>query len=154
MALHGTWWPWWGRGRLHLLYKIKSSFGLSPYLGLPIDTKWKTAITKFRFSAHNLPIETGRYLGIPREQRFCPLCSSGMGSEGHYLTECDYPAFLEMRLPLYSSIMESNPVFESLSEAEKAVFLLNNPDPKIATNVGKLCHLVLDHFKDINSCRH
>ena len=141
------------RGRLHLFYNIKSDFGLSPYLGLPIDSKWKTAITKFRFSAHNLPIETGRYLNIPRYQRFCPLCSSGTGSEVHYLTECDYPAFSEMRASLYSSLKASNPTFVSLSEAEKAVFLLDNPDPKIATNVGKICDLVLDHFKDLNSSR-
>ena len=85
------------RGRLHLFYNLKSDLGLSPYLSLPINSKWKTAMTKFRFSAHNLPIETGRYLNIPRDQRFCPLCSSGIGSEVHYLTECDYPTFLEMR---------------------------------------------------------
>lgn len=39
------------------------------YLNFIRPNKYKYALSKFRLSSHNLKIETGRYYGIPREQR-------------------------------------------------------------------------------------
>ena len=85
--------------KLDLFCKLKSEFGMSPYLSSPIPSKSKIAISKFRLSSHNLPVETMRYLGLQRYQRLCPFCSTGVGNEIHYFTECDHPF-----LPNYAQI--------------------------------------------------
>jgi hypothetical protein len=35
---------------------------------------YKRALANFRFSGHDLKIETGRHLNIDREFRFCSFC--------------------------------------------------------------------------------
>ena len=74
-----------------LFYKtIKESITLEKYL-LFLPFKYRKALTKFRMSNHNLPIETGRHRGIPREKRICPICNlNSVGDEFHYITQCPY----------------------------------------------------------------
>ena len=51
---------------------------------------------KLRTSNHNLPVETGRWHSIPREERFCKLCDAKVvGDEFHYLFRCE--ALLQLR---------------------------------------------------------
>lgn len=66
---------------------IKSQHNLENYL-LRLLPKDRYTICKFRTSNHNLPIETGRWMGINREDRICSLCDSGIGDEFHYLFIC------------------------------------------------------------------
>ena len=35
-----------------------------------------------------LEIETGRYTGIPAEQRLCKLCKSDVGDEAYFIFTC------------------------------------------------------------------
>ena len=83
--------------KLDLFCKLKSEFGMSPYLSSSIPSKSKIAISKFRLSSHNLPVETMRYLGLQRHQRLCPFCSTGVGNELHYITDYDHPSFIKLR---------------------------------------------------------
>ena len=47
------------------------------------------ALAKFRMSAHQLKIETGRYQGLEENDRICLLCKSGeVESEIRFLMEC------------------------------------------------------------------
>ena len=51
---------------------------------------------KFRMINHKLPIESGRWKNIPRENRICTLCNvNAIGDEYHYIMECQY--FVEER---------------------------------------------------------
>ena len=44
---------------------------------------------KFRTCNHRLKIETGRYVNVPRVERFCDLCSSSeLGDEFHLFFKC------------------------------------------------------------------
>ena len=46
-------------------------------------------LTKFRLCNHKLPIETGRWLNLPRNDRLCTLCTRNcIGDEYHFLLEC------------------------------------------------------------------
>ena len=60
--------------KLDLYRSIKRSAVMSPHLLSSLSPKQKSAITKLRIRANNLPIVTGRYMDIPRVQRTCPLC--------------------------------------------------------------------------------
>ena len=48
-------------------------------------------MTKLRLGILNLEIVLGRYEGIPREERFCKLCGSGLVEDGmHFVLVCNY----------------------------------------------------------------
>ena len=54
-------------------------------------------MAKLRISDHNLMIETGRYQGLRKEERFCPFCKNSVENETHFLLNC----------PTYESIRSS-----------------------------------------------
>lgn len=54
---------------------LNDHFCLQSYLKRPILQSYKKIITKFRLASHSLYIETGRYNNIPRNERYCTLCS-------------------------------------------------------------------------------
>ena len=64
---------------------FKSQPKFEPYLDI-LPTKDRIKVTKFRVSNHRLPIETGRWHGIPITNRTCPKCqTNALGDEFHYL---------------------------------------------------------------------
>ena len=51
----------------------------------------KILMTKLRLDILNLEIVLGRYEGIPREERFCKLCNSGLvEDEMYFVLVCNY----------------------------------------------------------------
>ena len=58
--------------KLNTVYaKVKTSYKIKDYLNEIRYYKYRSAIAKMRISAHTMPIETGRWKGIPREERTC-----------------------------------------------------------------------------------
>ena len=41
---------------------------------MPLPTKCATTFCKYRTGNAKLPIESGRWLNVPREERICRLC--------------------------------------------------------------------------------
>ena len=70
-------------------YRIfKNELGFEKYLTL-LNGKKRIMLSKFRCGNHKLPVTTGRYVGIPRNERKCNLCNCNViGDEYHYLLEC------------------------------------------------------------------
>eukprot|EP00884_Botryococcus_braunii_P011700 jgi/Botrbrau1/20530/Bobra.145_2s0079.1 len=59
----------------------------APRLHLPMKTV--RTLLRFRLGCHDLPIDTGRRQGIPRDESICTRCSLGMvGDEFHFLFIC------------------------------------------------------------------
>ena len=49
----------------------------------------RSPFTKFRCGNHRVPVVTGRFNGIERQNRICTLCNlNKIGDEFHYLFEC------------------------------------------------------------------
>ena len=60
-----------------ILYShVKEKFREEKYIHEVKYYKYRSAITKFRTSAHTFPVESGRWDKTPREKRMCPLCFS------------------------------------------------------------------------------
>ena len=59
---------------LSLFKNIKTSYQPAPYLYKVLNRKYRNAIAKLRLSSHPQLIETGRYTGVPRENRKCNYC--------------------------------------------------------------------------------
>ena len=72
-----------------IIYRLfKTEHIYEPYLNI-LSLKNRKVFTRFRLCNHRLPIETGRWLNIPREERICNMCNQGcIGDEFHYLFKC------------------------------------------------------------------
>ena len=77
-----------GKGRAYHLFKREPEFE-KYFKSLPQSDALE--FFKFRTANHNLPIETGRWNGTTLENRKFNICEHKViGSERHYLLECDY----------------------------------------------------------------
>jgi hypothetical protein len=72
-----------------LNYRIfKTTLCYEKYLTV-LPCKWRKLFTKFRCRNFKLPIETGIFQNIPREDRICSLCNANqIGDEYHFLLQC------------------------------------------------------------------
>ena len=69
------------------IYKIyKTNFEQSKYISTLSFCK---PFIRFRTRNHRLPIEVGRWSGIPINQRICSFCDE-RGDEFHYLLKCKH----------------------------------------------------------------
>ena len=80
--------------KLKFYHSTKNTFSKEPYLDICKGFSRRYSTTKIRISAHDLKIEQGRYMNIPRDQRICPWCKNSMGletleDEDHMLYVCD-----------------------------------------------------------------
>ena len=73
------------RGEFYSFFK--TSFGMENYL-LRLPESNRIWITKIRTSNLRLPVETGRWHNIPREDRICSFCNENIGDEYHVLLLC------------------------------------------------------------------
>ena len=65
-------------------------FGFQSYLEKVKIVEHRTTLTRLRTGCTCLALDTGRFENIPRENRICPLCKSGVEDAKHFLFECKY----------------------------------------------------------------
>ena len=80
--------------KLSYYNSIKSVFEKEPYLDYCMGFSRRYCTTQLRMSAHDLQIERGRYVNIPRKERICIWCKTTLGQniiedEKHTLFDCD-----------------------------------------------------------------
>ena len=76
--------------KLQVFKLVKPSIQFEKYLSQVKIVKHHQAMTRFRISAHRLPIETGRYVNIEHNLRLCPICNlHEVGDEYHYFLCCN-----------------------------------------------------------------
>ena len=63
---------------------IKTNFGMENYL-VTLQLKLRKSLNKNKKPS---PIETGRWLHIPREERICNLSDDNIGDNFHFILEC------------------------------------------------------------------
>ena len=80
---------------IYICFVVLIDFCILDFLSLlEYNRKW---ITKFRTSNLPLPIETGRWNNIPREDEKCNFCGNGIGNEFHILFLCENEIVLILR---------------------------------------------------------
>lgn len=128
-------------GKLDTYFSIKKEFNAEPYLMLETFHVRK-AISKLRLSAHNLLIETGRYAkprSLPRSERICKHCNFNcIENEFHFLSRCSL--YETERAKLYNQVHHKNNNFISLSDNDKARWLLLQEDRDILFALGTYIH--------------
>jgi hypothetical protein len=63
---------------------------------LVVDARRLRIFLRFRMGVHGLPIDVGRWRGVPRSRRTCDKCDTGVvGDEHHFVLVC--PALAAVR---------------------------------------------------------
>ena len=121
-------------GKLCSYITFKSNFGTEKYLAILKNFDLRKMFTRFRISAHRLAIETGRYKGIPRQDRLCTRCSANaVEDETHFLFECS--GMNKERDILYSIINLHCKNFTLLPNDSKLIWIMNNENFDILKGV-------------------
>ena len=98
--------------------------------------EYRILITRWRLSCFDLRIETGRYKGLPREDRICTLCDV-VEDEEHVIFNCRaYNTIREQ----FATLLEENPTTRDF---------LNPRNKEMAEKVGLFLKLVEEQRKDI-----
>jgi hypothetical protein len=116
--------------RLRTYCLFKHEFCTEKYLDYINTPKYRSALTRFRVSSHDLQIERGRYLNTPREQRLCNNCHlRQVESEYHFLLIC----------PKHKSIREKyiKRYYYTWPTIQKFTNLLNATGKKTIINLSK-----------------
>ena len=136
--------------KLHILRKIKKSFQYEKYLSIVKSSKYRRALTSLRIASHKLEIETGRWTRkengdkLDRSERFCNFCKENgdetVGDEIHAVIQCK--TFECERNILFQKVNEKIPLFDTLNDKNKLLFLLSMEN-NLIINVAKFIHKVL-----------
>ena len=101
---------------------FKTDFERSHYLDFIPENMYK-CLLRFRTRNHRLPVECGRWKGIPLQDRKCSFCDCDIGDEYHYLLIC--PHYNEQRRylmkPFYyrrPNILKYNDLMNSRNKTE------------------------------------
>ena len=133
--------------KLNTYKTFKNVFQFEPYLDKVKSKNSRVALTKFRISAHMLPVESGRYKGVSRENRLCNMCnSSDIGDEKHYFSHCDNVDNSIKRENFLKSLSIYAPNTQSIDTDEffRQVFCSN--DSFICNSVAHFVHSILEMF--------
>lgn len=116
-------------------YRIfKVNFGLEKYL-VSLPAQQRKLFMQIRTRNHRLPIETGRWHNIDRQERLCNLCHAEMGDEYHYIFVCK--ELKEVRKRYLASYFYTRPNTIKFSE------LFNTRNMKV---LRQLCAFVNEIF--------
>ena len=99
------------------------------------------ALCKFKCANHKLPIVTGRYEGLPVDERICTLCDiPDVGDEFHYLFKCNY--FNDLRTRCLNTQYYIHP------NMEKTKQLFNVSNKTELLNLAKFIYQIVYKFKN------
>ena len=121
-------------------YKVvKTQFEQTSYIRkLPIHLC--KHLIAFRTRNHRLPIELGRWRGIPANERRCPYCSD-IGDEYHYILIC--PKFTDYRKKYIKRIYCKRPNIMYLR------YLFSTDNYQELKNLSIFCSKIISHFKKL-----
>ena len=87
--------------RLRLYSKYKENNEQERYINKIKNKAYRQTLSRFRLSSHQLEIETGRYVGLERDERLCRKCNTRMvEDEYHFLLIC--PHYNDIRMKYFS----------------------------------------------------
>ena len=123
-------------GKLSTYTTFKTNFGFENYLKTLPYFEDSRRLTKFRLSAHRLLIETGRYKGIPRNERLCERCLLGeVEDEFHFLFKCQKLDF--QRTQLLEVIHKSCPNLPKLKHRDQLIWVLSSEDVSVLRAISE-----------------
>ena len=115
--------------RIHIYNDIKVQFQLETYVKHITDRKLRSLLAKARMGTLPIQIETGRYRGIPKEERLCQHCDLRViEDEMHLLLYCS--KYKDLRKGFYETILP-NADITAIPDIELVKFMIANDDVNV-----------------------
>lgn len=131
--------------KLTLYSQLKKILIREKYLEIN-DPTVRKSVTQLRLSNHKLPIETGRYTGIDRNNRLCTLCKCSTGDEYHCLMQCYHPKLTDLRNKFLSKIFQIEPALQHLSRKCLFIYILLLHDESILAPCMQYIHKLIQLY--------
>ena len=139
------------QGKLRTYCIVKPSLNFENYLNVIENCNYRSAVTKLRISAHNLPVESGRYKKIPLVNRTCNLCNLNLvGDEFHYFFECKHIDIETVRYDFLCKLYNINENFKKFDKRSLFLYILSMNDNSILYITSCFCYKILKSVK--NNC--
>jgi hypothetical protein len=117
--------------KLRTFFKLKHKFEYEKYLNTN-NLKNRKNVSKLRLSDHKLPIERGRYLNIPVNDRLCTLCADNtVGDEFHMLMTCKHAGLSQLRKQFQLDVLKIVPQITHLSLLSQFIYVFSLTDMDI-----------------------
>jgi len=136
--------------KLRTFKLFKDTFRSEPFIVSPTNINHTLALIKFRISAHNLAIETGRYTKpkTPIENRTCIHCTRNeIESEQHFLLSC--PLYNNERHELFLILENNIDTLHDMDNNTKFINIMSNRDIKVTNAIGKYIFICLKKRNEI-----
>ena len=131
------------RNKLRTYRKYKNIYKREPYLDCIKNYKTRSNFCRFRISAHNLHIETGRHTRVDVNERICKKCVlNEIEDEKHALMIC--PKYQNIRETVFNEIASTNSNFQNLDMEGKFVWLLSNEDNHTIAQISKVINIIIE----------
>ena len=137
--------------KLRLYKTFKGTFRPEPYITEVKNRNQRVWLSRYRTSAHNLRIESGRYTSpvTPVSQRVCVYCDSGeCDTEEHAILVCK--TFQLKRQCFFGRISSLCPNFDALTESQKLKTILCPATATMAKCVSKFLGILSNTRKEID----
>ena len=137
--------------KLILYNHVKEEFREEKYIHEVKYYKYRSAITKFRISAHTFPVESGRWDKTPREKRMRPLCfSNDISDKKHYIFHCTNPKLVEIRKTFTPEIYETFTPYPDVNSINDILRIILKGSPYVNYNrIGEFLSLMLEKTQDL-----
>lgn len=129
-----------GLNKLRTYRRFKDCFRTEAYVMAVMSRSHRSALACFRCGTAPLKIETGRYEGLPVEQRTCLFCDGSVEDEQHVLIAC--PLYNDIREDLFTSTELLCPEFRLLTDNQKFEFVLSNEC--LVMHTARACRKILN----------
>ena len=116
---------------------VKTNLQFEPYLYITIP-KYRSSLSRFRLSSHDLQIERGRYTRpkTPVDDRKCRFCqNNAIEDEIHFLLICN--KYNNIRSDMLNTVNNFVTGLSNLDSQTKFVTLLTNDQSEVLHAVGK-----------------
>ena len=123
---------------------LKEDLSVPMYISSRLTPPSRSILARFRNGTYPLAVETGRYTGVPLDQRICLICSKNdIENEHHFLVSCE--AYDIKRTYLYSLVNAKNDInIHLMSHDEQFKYLLST---------GNIAKLVANYIRDCYALR-
>jgi hypothetical protein len=112
--------------KLRTYVQFKCNYGVEPYVTNVFNRAQRSVLAKLRCGVLPLEIETGRWKGVPAEERFCTICKNALvEDEYHFVFVCE--KYNDKRIAFMNVIVSKYPEFNNLdTEAKWKIIMSEN----------------------------